>query len=84
MADLFIDFYRGKDEQAFLDAWENKYGSLTEEETDALYEEITEAIDKAVKEETHKLGEVFIYKDVIVGKSDFNAFHTLYVFEEAK
>ncbi|GAA0370118.1 hypothetical protein GCM10008932_22100 [Alkalibacterium iburiense] len=84
MADLFIDFYRGKDEEAFLSAWQEKFGQLTEDEIDELFAEIAEAIDKAVKDGTHKIGDPFVYKEVTVGTSDFNAFHSLYVFEEGK
>lgn len=84
MAELYIDFYRGKDEEAFLSAWQEKHGQLTEDEIDDLYTEIADAVDQAVKDGTHEIGEPYVYKEVTVGKSDFNAFHSLYVFEEVK
>lgn len=84
MEEVYIDFYREKDEQAFLDNWQAKYGKLTDDEIDTLYESIADAIDEAVKEETHELGTVFVYKDIAVGKSDFNSFNALYIFEQEK
>lgn len=84
MSELYIDFYRGKDEDTFLAAWENKYGSLSDDDIDELYAEIADAIEKAVKEGTHEVGKPFVYKDVLVGKSDFNTSHSLYIFEQDK
>lgn len=80
--EVFIEFYRGKDEQAFLEAWKTTYGSLSEEEIDELYTDIAEEIDKQVKTEEHELGEIFVYQDIPVGKSDYNGFYNLYLFEQ--
>jgi len=82
MENLFIEFYRGKEEQAFLDAWFNKYNELNEDEIDDLYEKIADAIQQDVKEGKHELGDVYEYQGVKVGKSDFNEFHNLYLFEQ--
>ncbi|MCC5894219.1 MAG: hypothetical protein JJU16_02025 [Alkalibacterium sp.] len=82
MEEVFIDFYREKDEQAFLDMWQSAHGKLSDDEIDALYEEIADAIDAAVKEGSHELGSVFEYKGITVGKSDFNTFYALYIFEQ--
>ncbi|MCC5890473.1 MAG: hypothetical protein JJU01_07875 [Alkalibacterium sp.] len=82
MEELLIDFYRDKDEQAFLDAWEAAHGELSDEELDQLYADIAEDIKKAVEAGTHELGKPFIYKDVTVGKSDYNTFHAVYLFEQ--
>ncbi|EXJ23495.1 hypothetical protein ADIAL_1107 [Alkalibacterium sp. AK22] len=84
MEEVLIDFYRGKDEQAFMDAWEAAFGKVQEDDIDSLYEDIADAIDVAVKNGSHELGEPFIYKGVTVGKSDYNAFHALYIFEQLK
>lgn len=84
MEEVLIEFYKGKDEQAFLDAWQAKYGELNEDETDELYAEIADAIDEAVKNGEHKLGQLYEYKDVVLGKSDYNAFYALYLFEAEK
>ncbi|GEN50870.1 hypothetical protein [Alkalibacterium pelagium] len=84
MEENYIDFYKGKDEEAFLSAWEAEHGKLSEEAIDELYAEIADAVDEAVKKGTHELGEPFIYKNVTVGRSDFNTFHSLYIFEEIK
>lgn len=82
MEDLSIDFYRDKDEQAFLDAWEASYGELSDEELDKLYAEIASDIKQAVEDGTHELGKPYVYKDITVGKSDFNTFHSVYLFEQ--
>lgn len=79
-----MEFYRGKDEDVFLEAWENKYGTLSEDEVDALYTKITEEIERQVESGEHEIGDVFIYEDVKVGKSDYNQFHEMYLFEEEK
>ncbi len=84
MEENYIDFYKGKDEEAFLSAWEAEHGKLSEEAIDELYAEIADAVDEAVKKGTHELGEPFIYQNVTVGRSDFNTFHSLYIFEEIK
>lgn len=84
MEEVFIDFYREKDEQAFLEAWQSEHGKLSDDEVDTLYENIADAIDEAVKEESHELGTPFIYENITVGKSDFNTFYSLYIFEQVK
>lgn len=83
MPEIDIEFYRGKDEEAFLTAWEEQYGSLTDEEIDQLYTDIAQTIDRQVKSGEHELGKVFEYKSIPVGKSDYNTFHGLYLFEQA-
>jgi len=83
MEEIMIEFYKGKDEQVFLEAWQGKYGTLNDDEIDALYADIADAIDEAVKTGGHKLGEPYDFKGVRVGKSDYNAFHSLYLFEDA-
>ncbi|PRY83659.1 hypothetical protein [Alkalibacterium olivapovliticus] len=84
MEEVFIDFYREKDEQAFLEAWQAKYGSMSDDEIDTVYESIADAIDEAVKDGSHELGSPFVFKDITVGKSDFNTFYSLYIFEQEK
>lgn len=81
MDDLMIEFYKEKDEQVFLDNWQKKYGPLNDDQIDVLYTEIADAIDDAVKKGEHTLGQPYEYKGVPLGKSDFNAFHALYIFE---
>ncbi|MDN6294230.1 MAG: hypothetical protein ACTHVM_07130 [Alkalibacterium gilvum] len=81
MDDLMIEFYKSKDEQEFIERWEKKNGSLNEEQMDELYAGIAEAIDAAIKSDQHKLGETFVYEGVPVGRSDFNTFYSLYIFE---
>lgn len=80
--EVFIEFYRGKDEQIFLEKWTAVYGIITENELDDLYAKIADEIDRQVKNGKHELGEVFSYKEVPVGKSDYNSFHNLFVFEQ--
>lgn len=82
MEELFIEFYRNKDEEAFLHAWEAKHGVLSEKETDNLYIKIADTIDRQVKEGKHELGDLFEYKEVPVGRSDYNSFYNLYLFEQ--
>ncbi|WP_423188478.1 hypothetical protein ACO1PF_07645 [Alkalibacterium sp. f15] len=84
MEEVMIEFYKEKDEQAFLDVWQEKYGQLTDDEIDQLYADIADAIDAAIKEGEHRLGQPYEYKDVLIGKSDFNSFHSLYIFEAIK
>ncbi len=81
MEEVMIDFYKGKDEQVFLDNWQEKYGQLTEDEIDDLYADIADDIDEAVKKGEHVLGKPYAYKGVSLGKSDYNAFYALYIFE---
>ena len=40
-----IDFYLDKDEDTFLEAWENKYGELNDEQIEELYQEIAQDIE---------------------------------------
>lgn len=84
MEEVMIEFYKGKDEQDFLDRWQAEHGSLSEEEIDELYADIADAIDEAVKQGEHELGDPFTYEGVQVGRSDFNAFYSLYIFEAIK
>lgn len=84
MEEVMIEFYKGKDEQAFLDRWQKEHGTLSEEQIDELYADIADAIDEAVKKGEHELGETYIYQGVEVGRSDFNAFYSLYIFEATK
>lgn len=79
-----MEFFRGKDEDTFLAAWQKKYGVLSEEEIDELYIKIAEEIDRKVKDGEHELGDVFEYVGIKVGKSDYNQFHQVYLFEEEK
>lgn len=80
--EVFIEFYRGKDEQSFLEKWSASYGTIAENELDELYVKIADEIDRQVKNGQHELGKEFSYKEVPVGKSDYNAFHNLYIFEQ--
>ena len=79
-----IDFYRDRDEEAFLDAYEEKYGPLSDEEWTTVYEEIGQEIDRQVKEGIHELGDSFTYRDVLVGYSDLNEGYSLYLFSMDK
>lgn len=78
-----MDFYHDKDEEAFLNQWEAKHGLLEDEALDALYLEIAQAIHQQIQEETHELGDRFVYQDVFVGYSDYNAFSQLYLFSQS-
>lgn len=82
MSECLIDFYRGRDEEQFLNKWQELNGKLTDEQIDDLYEAIADDIDKAVAEGTHKLGEVYHYHGVEVGRSDYNQAEKLYLFEQ--
>lgn len=79
-----MEFFTRKDEDAFLSAWQKQYGDLSEEEIDELYTKIAEEIDREVKAGEHELGDVFEYIGIKVGKSDYNQFHQVYLFEEEK
>ena len=81
---LDIDFYQDKDEEAFLVAWEAKYGELDEAAIDALYQEIAQDTQQQLKAETHKLGNKYVYQEVFVGYSDYNTFNNLYLFGQSK
>lgn len=82
MDELFIEFFRGKEEQAFLDAWFDKHGKLSEVEIDELYKNIANAVDEDIKNNAHELGKEYVYQGVTVGKSDYNEFYNLYLFEQ--
>ncbi|SFB98077.1 hypothetical protein SAMN04488102_10282 [Alkalibacterium subtropicum] len=84
MEEVMIEFYKGKDEQDFLDRWQEEHDALSEDQIDELYADIADAIDEAVKKGEHELGESYTYKGVPVGRSDFNAFYSLYLFEATK
>lgn len=78
-----IDFYHDKDEDAFLNQWEAKYGPLEDEALDELYLEIAKDIQQQIEEEKHKLGDKYMYQEVFVGYSDYNAFNQLYLFSQS-
>lgn len=78
-----IDFYQDKDEEAFLTRWEAKYGPLEDETLDALYESIAQDIHQLIQEEKHELGAKYMYQEVAVGYSDYNAFNQLYLFSQS-
>lgn len=80
---LDIDFYQDKDEEAFLNRWEAKYGPIEDEALNSLYESIAQAIHQSVQEETHQLGDKYLYQEVVVGYSDYNAFNQLYLFSQS-
>lgn len=80
---LDIDFYQDKDEEAFLNRWEAKYGPIEDEDLNSLYESIAQAIYQSVQEETHQLGDKYFYQEVVVGYSDYNAFNQLYLFSQS-
>ncbi|MBM6614649.1 hypothetical protein JTF06_07075 [Desemzia sp. RIT804] len=81
---LDIDFYQDKDEEAFLEAWETKYGELEDSAIDALYQEIAQNVHQQVNTENHKLGDKYFYQQVFVGYSDYNTFNNLYLFTQSK
>lgn len=81
MEELFIEFYRGKDEEDFLTRYKTKHGSLSEEEIDDLYGEIADSVDADLKSGNHELGKKYYFKEVLVGKTDYNAHYNLYIFE---
>lgn len=80
MEELFMEFYTGKAETAFLEVYQEKYGKLTEDQIDDLYADIADTIDKDIDSGKHTLGEVYTYQDVELGKSDYNSYHNLYIF----
>ncbi|WP_208560304.1 hypothetical protein [Marinilactibacillus kalidii] len=77
-----IEFYKGKDEERFLQEWEAQNGSLSDDAQDKLYTEIGDEIARQLKTGEHELGKLFVYKGVEVGKSDYNQFYELYLFDE--
>lgn len=81
MSEVFMDFYRGRDEEAFLERWKRRYGALTDDEIDALYAMIATAIDTDVKTNYHQIGKMYTYKTIPVGYSDYSAIEQLYLFE---
>lgn len=82
MEERFIEFYRGKDEEDFITRYKAQHGSMSEDEIDQLYADIADAIDADIKSGDHELGKDYYYKDVLVGKSDFNESYNLYLFEK--
>lgn len=79
------DFYQSKDEAAFLDAWETKYGPLDNESNlEKLYQEIALDIHEKIQNHEHKLGDKYYYQDVFVGYSDYSAFNKLYLFSRSE
>lgn len=79
-----IDFYLDSDEEAFLESWENKYGQLSEEQLEELYQDIAKDIESKYKTGEHQLGKLFSYKDVTVGYSDYSAFNNWFLFSASK
>ena len=79
-----IDFYLDKDEDAFLEAWETKYGELTDEQLEELYQEIAQDIEAKYKSGEHQLGEVFSYKGIDVGHSDYSTINNWFLFSYSK
>lgn len=82
MDELFIEFYRGRDEENFITRYKEKVGSLSEDDIDDLFAEIADRIDEDVKAGKHELGKEYYYNGVLVGRSDFNDTHQLYIFED--
>lgn len=82
MNELFIEFYRGKDEESFITRYKEKVGSLSEDEIDDLFADIADSIDRDVKSGEHELGKEYYYNNVLVGRSDYNETHQLYIFED--
>lgn len=79
-----IDFYRERDEGAFLDSWESAHGEISDDELDELYAKIASDIHQKIQSGEHELGDLFVYEGVPVGESDYNEFHNLYLFKEPK
>ncbi|WP_211249875.1 hypothetical protein [Carnobacterium funditum] len=79
-----IDFYQDKDESAFLEAWEEKYGPITNDEIDELYQKIALDIREKVQTEQIKLGKKYMYQEVLVGYCDYSAGNNLFLFGQSK
>lgn len=79
-----IDFYQDKDELAFLEAWEEKFGPITNDEIEELYRKIASDIQKKVQTEQIKLGKKYVYQDVLVGYYDYSAANNLFLFSQSK
>lgn len=79
-----IDFYQDKDEEAFLEAWEEKFGPITNEDIDSLYKKIASDIQEKVQAEEVKLGKKYVYQEVLVGYSDYSAVNNLFLFSQSK
>ncbi|MGB3161604.1 MAG: hypothetical protein WBA84_10195 [Carnobacterium sp.] len=79
-----IDFYQDKDETAFLEAWEEKFGPITNEEIDILYKKIALDIEEKFKTEQIKLGKKYVYQEVLVGYCDYNTANNLFLFGQSK
>ncbi|MEG0553267.1 MAG: hypothetical protein RR439_06155 [Carnobacterium sp.] len=79
-----IDFYQDKDEEAFLEAWEEKFGPITNEDIDSLYKKIALDIQKKVQDDEVKLGKKYVYQEVLVGYSDYSAVNNLFLFSQSK
>ena len=79
-----IDFYQDKDEIAFLEAWEEKYGSITNDDIEELYQKIASDIQEKIQAEQIKLGKKYVYQDVLVGYYDYSAANNLFLFSQSK
>lgn len=79
-----IDFYQDKDEEAFLEAWEEKFGPITNEDIDSLYKKIALDIQKKVQDDEVNLGKKYVYQEVLVGYSDYSAVNNLFLFSQSK
>jgi len=79
-----IDFYLDKDEETFLESWENKYGELNDEQLEELYQEIAQDIELKYQSGEHQLGKLFSYKGIAVGYSDYSTFNNWFLFSSSK
>lgn len=77
-----IEFYKESEEEAFLQAYENQYGELTDEQVETLFAQMAADIHQQVTEGTHRLGKPYVYEDILVGKSDFNEAYGMYLFSQ--
>lgn len=82
MEEAYIDFYRDRDEQNFLDRYEQKHGTLSDDVIDELYATIADSIEADIENNHHKIGDPYYYNDILVGKSDYNQIQNLYLFED--
>lgn len=77
-----IDFYREKDEVAFLDRWEAKHGQI--EDLDQLYQEIATTVAAGYQAGSVELGKKYVYQEIVVGYVDYNTFNELFLFSAEK
>lgn len=79
-----IDFYQDNDEAAFLEAWEEKFGPITNEGIEELYQKIALDIQDKVQSEQVKLGKKYVYQEVLVGYCDYSTANNLFLFGQSK